>query len=194
MPPKVKKSHIKEILRLAESKHVRLPTDEAGRLVAAARYYKELGDKEKAADALLKQFGVKKDFVKDEQELARDKLQKEEAELEDEKEDADGDQEQPKKKRAKQEPAAAHVTVEKNRPLTELFRELAKYEFEEENRQKGFAYQKVGTAIAECDFEVTSGKEAMTLKGVGKSSGSKIDEYLTTGKIAKIEEARRSRE
>lgn len=52
----------------------------------------------------------------------------------------------------------------------------------------------VGTAIAECDFEVTSGKEAMTLKGVGKSSGSKIDEYLTTGKIAKIEEARRSRE
>jgi len=146
---------------------------------------------------LLKQFGVKKDFIKDEQELARDKLQKEEAELEDEKEDADDDEEQPKKKRAKkkkQEPQTAHVTVEKNRPLTELFRELAKYEFEEENRQKGFAYQKVGTAIAECDFEVTSGKEAMTLKGVGKSSGSKIDEYLTTGKIAKIEEARRSRE
>ena len=36
--------------------------------------------------------------------------------------------------------------------------------------------------------QITSGKEAKKLAGIGKSSADKIDEYLSSGKVAKLEE------
>ena len=40
------------------------------------------------------------------------------------------------------------------------------------------AYLNAGLAIKECEHEITSGEEAMKLKGIGKSSASLIDKVL----------------
>jgi DNA polymerase/3'-5' exonuclease PolX len=39
-----------------------------------------------------------------------------------------------------------------------------------------------------CPGKITSGKEAQKLKGVGKNSGDKIQEYLDTGEVSKLNE------
>jgi DNA polymerase/3'-5' exonuclease PolX len=36
--------------------------------------------------------------------------------------------------------------------------------------------------------EITSGKEAVKLKGVGKESGIKIQEFIDTGEVSKLKE------
>ena len=46
------------------------------------------------------------------------------------------------------------------------------------------AYLDAGFAIKECEHEITSGEEALKLKGVGKSSASLIDKALEE-KVAK---------
>ena len=44
--------------------------------------------------------------------------------------------------------------------------------------EKKRAYSNAGLAIKECEHEITSGEEAMKLKGIGKSSASLIDKVL----------------
>ena len=45
-------------------------------------------------------------------------------------------------------------------------------------------------ALSEHATAITSGKEATKLANIGKSSGEKIDQFLETGTIAKLEEYR----
>lgn len=78
--------------------------------------------------------------------------------------------------------------VEANGKLAAAFAELADFEFKKGERMKGAAFKKVVKALSEVGEEITSGKQAMKLPGVGKSSGAKIDEFLATGVIAKLEE------
>lgn len=49
------------------------------------------------------------------------------------------------------------------------------------------AYRKAASAIAEYSEEITSGAQAKKLKGVGEKISKKIDEFLTTGKLQKLE-------
>ena len=68
---------------------------------------------------------------------------------------------------------------------------LASLEGEEHGSQDPFkirAYRKAAEIIRELDFEVTSGEEAKKLPGIGKGIAKKIDEFLQTGEIARLEE------
>ena len=80
--------------------------------------------------------------------------------------------------------------VESNRPLMEAFAELSTFEFKASQSMKGIAYKKVATAIGNCSEVIVDGREAKKLDGIGKSSADKIDEFLQTGTIPKLEEYR----
>ena len=74
-----------------------------------------------------------------------------------------------------------------NEALAACFDELCAFE-----GGKGFkanAYKKVAKVLRE-SAEVTSGKEAGKMAGIGKSSATKIQEFLDTGSMAKLEELR----
>mmetsp|Transcript_12817 Transcript_12817/g.38165 ORF Transcript_12817/g.38165 Transcript_12817/m.38165 type:complete len:305 (+) Transcript_12817:88-1002(+) len=83
-----------------------------------------------------------------------------------------------------------------NAALAAAFKELSHFEYKQGDRFKGTAYKKVSDAIAEQAEPITSGKKASSGKtkiaGIGKASGEKIDEFLTTGAIAKLEEYKNS--
>ena len=68
---------------------------------------------------------------------------------------------------------------------------LASLEGEDHGSQDPFkirAYRKAAEIIRELDFEVTSGEEAKKLPGIGKGIAKKIDEFLQTGEIERLEE------
>jgi DNA polymerase/3'-5' exonuclease PolX len=52
------------------------------------------------------------------------------------------------------------------------------------------AYRKAAEIIRELDYEVLSGEDAMKLPGIGKGIAKKIDEFLQTGEIARLEKLR----
>jgi len=83
---------------------------------------------------------------------------------------------------------AVDCAAEGNGALASAFAELAEFEFKKGERMKGAAYKKVAKALAETTDEIASGKQAAKLPGIGKSSAAKIDEFLETGAIAKLEE------
>lgn len=51
-------------------------------------------------------------------------------------------------------------------------------------------FSKAAKAIRESDFYISTAKEAMTLKGVGKGIAGYMEEMLQTGSIQKLEELR----
>ena len=66
--------------------------------------------------------------------------------------------------------------VSANTYLLKVFHEKASAEVMLSEKKR--AYLNAGLAIKECEHEITSGEEAMKLKGVGKSSASLIDKVL----------------
>lgn len=100
-------------------------------------------------------------------------------------EDAQDDDKKAKKPRKK-----AEATCESNQPLADAFAELSGFEFKRGEKFKGGTWSKVAKAIRECETEISCGKDALKLKGVGKSSAAKIDEFLETGTLEKLEEYR----
>jgi len=88
------------------------------------------------------------------------------------------------------------VGNEANRALVNAFAEMSSHEFKNKDTFKALAYKKVAAALAKLSVPVTSGKKLASgkgkLEGVGKASGQKIDEFLETGQIAKLEEYRAS--
>ncbi len=80
-----------------------------------------------------------------------------------------------------------------NEEVAWILEALASLEGEEHGSKDAFkirAYRKAADTIRELDYEVTSGKEAMKLPGIGKGIAKKIDEFLQTGEIARLEELR----
>lgn len=66
--------------------------------------------------------------------------------------------------------------------------ELANYEKNvNRNIHKYNAYRKAASSVAAHGVRLTSGDEARKLDGVGKKIAEKIDEYLTTGKLRKLD-------
>ena len=74
-----------------------------------------------------------------------------------------------------------------NEALAACFDELC--EFEGGRGFKANAYRKVANVLREAPA-VASGKEAGKMAGIGKSSATKIQEFLDTGTMAKLEELR----
>lgn len=98
--------------------------------------------------------------------------------------------------RAAEKAWGAKVSVEcandANAGLAAAFLELSSFEYKKGDGMKGTAYKKASKAIAECADAITSGKAVSSgkgkLPGIGKSSGEKIQQYIDTGTIAKLEE------
>lgn len=78
--------------------------------------------------------------------------------------------------------------VSYNSDLTDAFDKLASYE---EDPHKRDAYRKAADAIYKLPFEVKNGSELAEgpkkVPGIGKGIAKKIDEFLDTGKIGKLE-------
>lgn len=75
-----------------------------------------------------------------------------------------------------------------NSDLCDLLNELAEYEKNvARNMYKYKAYLQAARAISEHPTRITSGKEAKQLSGVGEKIAKKIDEFLATGKLEKLE-------
>jgi len=73
--------------------------------------------------------------------------------------------------------------------------ELAEWEKNvNRNQHKSNAYRKAADVISKLDYRLTSGNEAQKLPGVGKKIAQKIDEILSTGKLAKLENIREDEE
>jgi len=71
--------------------------------------------------------------------------------------------------------------------LAQAFRTLAKL-LKRENTFKSAAFTKVADILEDFPSKITSSKDVESIKGIGKSSCAKIDEFLTTGKLAALEE------
>ena len=84
----------------------------------------------------------------------------------------------------------------KNVSIYEAFQELCAHYDKEQNRNAAITYRKVSAAIKGIDFEITAdnakklGTGKNKIAGIGKSSADKIHEFVTTGKMAKLEEKR----
>uniref|UniRef100_A0A8C2FDC1 DNA polymerase n=1 Tax=Cyprinus carpio TaxID=7962 RepID=A0A8C2FDC1_CYPCA len=78
-----------------------------------------------------------------------------------------------------------------NEGITDFLIELANYE-RNVNRaiHKYNAYRKAASVIAKYPQKIKSGAEAKKLDGVGAKIAEKIDEFLTTGKLGKLEKIR----
>jgi predicted flap endonuclease-1-like 5' DNA nuclease len=68
------------------------------------------------------------------------------------------------------------------------FLELADYEKNvSRNVHKYNAYRKAASVLASHPTRITSGREAKKLSGIGEKISKKIDEFLETGKLQKLE-------
>ncbi|NXJ16206.1 DPOLB polymerase, partial [Odontophorus gujanensis] len=78
-----------------------------------------------------------------------------------------------------------------NQGITDFLMELANYE-RNVNRaiHKYNAYRKAASVIARYPSRIRSGAEAKKLDGVGAKIAEKIDEFLSTGKLRKLEKIR----
>jgi hypothetical protein len=87
-------------------------------------------------------------------------------------------------------------TRKANAGVYEAIKELSSLYFKEKNTNAGITYRKVSEAVKNLDFKITEknakglGKGKTKIAGIGKASGDKIHEFVTTGKIAKLEEKR----
>lgn len=75
-----------------------------------------------------------------------------------------------------------------NDAVIQAFEELMVYESKDGNKWAGVAYNKVLAVLRGLKKTLSSGSEIASFQGVGKTSVEKIDEFLTTGKIKKLED------
>lgn len=78
-----------------------------------------------------------------------------------------------------------------NSGIVEFLMELANYEKNVTRQMHKYnAYRKAAGMISKHPLKIDSGAEAKKLDGVGDKIAKKIDEYLATGKLAKLEKIR----
>ena len=78
-----------------------------------------------------------------------------------------------------------------NSDVVNFLLELADYERNVNRHMHKFnAYRKAAHTIAKCPTRIASGAEARKLDGVGDKIGKKIDEFVATGKLQKLEKIR----
>ncbi|XP_078050542.1 DNA polymerase beta [Augochlora pura] len=80
----------------------------------------------------------------------------------------------------------------RNAGICDFLMELADYERNvNRNTFKYNAYRKASATLADLPERVASGDAAMKLPGIGKKIAKKIDEFLATGKLRKLEDIRK---
>lgn len=115
---------------------------------------------------------------------------------EEEEEEEEGGEEgetKKKKKRAKKADKPKLTETfgnEHNKGMAIAIKEIGDEYFRLQDRMKGGVYSKAARALREAENAITSGKEGMKLKGIGKGVGAMIDEFLSTGMIQKLEKLR----
>ncbi|KAL1139849.1 hypothetical protein AAG570_006826 [Ranatra chinensis] len=78
-----------------------------------------------------------------------------------------------------------------NHDFCEFLIEIGEYERNvNRNIHKYNAYRKAASSLAAHPTRITSGKEAKKLEGVGQKIAEKIDEFINTGKLRKIDKIR----
>ncbi|KAI9895965.1 hypothetical protein PsorP6_019240 [Peronosclerospora sorghi] len=196
------KKAAKELLALCAKEGVKVPTNpvnaavDAGTMLNATRKKGEF-QLDAALKEMKKKFGVYKstspkrmkkskedDGTTTEETTSRGTKRKRDKNVQDEAEATDDDQHA---KKPKKKPEAK---CQANQKLADAFAELSGFEFKRGEKFKGGTWSKVGKAIRDCESEITCGKDALKLKGVGKSSAAKIDECIETGTIQILEEYR----
>ncbi|POM57808.1 Hypothetical protein PHPALM_37633 [Phytophthora palmivora] len=187
------KKAAKELLALCAKEGVKVPTDlvnasvEAGTMLNATRVDGEF-QLDAALKEMIKKFGVKESTSpkkKDKSDVKTEKKSGRKRKSDDIKSEEEDDDKKTKKPRKK-----AEATCEANQKLADAFVELSGFEFKRGEKFKGGTWSKVAKAIRDCETELTCGKDALKLKGVGKSSAAKIDEFLDTGTLEQLEEYR----
>ncbi|RLN86989.1 hypothetical protein BBJ28_00015028 [Nothophytophthora sp. Chile5] len=197
------KKAAKELLALCAKEGVKVPTDPINAAVEAGTMINATREKE-----MIKKFGVEEvaSPVKKTKKRAAGsnvKVEKKEkgsatqgrkrksaddsVKAKDEEEEEDDEDGEKKAKKAKKKPMAA---CEANQALADAFAELSGFEFKRGEKFKGGTWSKVAKAIRDSEEALASGKQALKLKGVGKSSAAKIDEFLETGTLEKLEDYR----
>ncbi|XP_059469441.1 DNA polymerase beta-like [Neocloeon triangulifer] len=79
-----------------------------------------------------------------------------------------------------------------NKELCDMLKELAEYELAvNKNTFKSHAYKQAASTLAHLDRKISSGSEAKELKGIGDKISKKIDEYLSSGTMQKLETIRK---
>ncbi|OWZ22055.1 hypothetical protein PHMEG_0003298 [Phytophthora megakarya] len=186
------KKAAKELLALCAKEGVKVPTNpvnaavEAGTMLNATREDGEF-QLDEALKEMIKKFGVNESVSPKKKDKADVKTEKKTGRKRksDDVKSEDEDEKKVKKPRKK-----AEATCEDNQKLADAFVELSGFEFKRGEKFKGGTWSKVAKAIRDCETTLTCGKDALKLKGVGKSSAKKIDEFLETGTLEQLEEYR----
>lgn len=78
-----------------------------------------------------------------------------------------------------------------NKDFCDFLMELANYEKNVSRQMHKYnVYRKAAGVLAKHPTRITSGKEAKLLEGIGDKIGLKIDEFIQTGKLVKLEKIR----
>lgn len=78
--------------------------------------------------------------------------------------------------------------ADKNEPIAKVFEQLMLYESKGGNKWAAVAYNKVVKTIRGLKTVITKGSDVAHLEGFGKAAVTKIDEFLTTGTLKKLDE------
>lgn len=76
-----------------------------------------------------------------------------------------------------------------NSNITSILSQLAKNERISGNKFKAQAYGKAASTISKLDYVLSSGEEAIKIRGIGKGISTKIQEIIDTGKLEILETA-----
>lgn len=139
-------------------------------------------DQDSTILALIEKYGVEEPKV----EVAKEKPEKRKANGTP-KDDVEEDKKDDKPKKIKKSEIMA---CEENRGLAEAIKEIGDIYFQNKDNMKGGVYSRAAKAIREAEVPIKDKKAAMGLKGVGKGIAAYINEYITTGMVAKLEEMR----
>ncbi len=144
---------------------------------------------------------VEKSEVKDEEGInekkpkkKRESKKKNDSEEDGDEDIEDGDSSPKPKKKVKKESTSPKKTetyaVESNRGIGEVLLEMASLYYKAGEGMKGGVFSRGAKVIREVTYAISTGKEAMKEKGIGKGIGAIIDEFLAKGFVEKLEKMR----
>jgi len=80
----------------------------------------------------------------------------------------------------------AGIIINDNSNIAAVLQQLAELYIQLHDTRRADAFSKAALSVKQYPYIITSGKIAKSLPGVGKSSADIIDEFLTTGQVARI--------
>lgn len=84
--------------------------------------------------------------------------------------------------------SAQPQSFDPNATLVTIMHQLADMYLQLHDKRRSEAFGKAALAIKQYPYPIASGKQAMSLPGIGKSTADIIDEYLQSGKVSRLSE------